>query len=666
MSYRSHEILQGPGYANVRALYKADGYAEEELKRPIIGIANAYNSICPGHIVLRQMAERIREGIQAAGGMPIEFGTIGACDGIAMGHEGMRYILPAREMIANDVEAMVQAHRLDGIVLLGSCDKIIPGMLIGAMRVNLPAIFINGGPSLPGHMADGNPYGGEWIDHSCIQQSEGALQAEKITEKEFKWIEDNAMPTVGSCAMLGTANTMGCLAEAMGIMLPGSATIPAVYSKRMAAAYNSGKAIVDLVHKNIRIQDIITKRALANAIMVNSAMGGSTNAVLHLLAIAHSGKINLTIDDFETISSGIQHLVAMIPAGKYTLFDFFEAGGVQALMKEMEEKLYVDALTCTGDTLYENLMHAENRSREVIHAIQNPVHKRAGIKILYGNIAPDGAVTKPSAIPEEAVHFCGKAKIYESEESALTGIRNGEVQGGEVVVIRNEGPKGGPGMPEMYKAMKLLVGLGLGSKVCLITDGRFSGSNNGCFVGHICPEAADDGAIAYLQDGDMISVDVENGKIDAIDVDFEERRKKKYMFCILKSEEGYYMDAISVEDAYQRNREKSLVDIALIILQAMLTLVCIVMISKLYTRPIKELMIAMRCLQNGVFQPVKMNSAHYEIQELIHVYNEMVKKINELLEKTKEAERLKGKADLKVLTAQINPHFLYNTFDSMV
>lgn len=352
MSYRSHEILQGPGYANVRALYKADGYAEEELKRPIIGIANAYNSICPGHIVLRQMAERIREGIQAAGGMPIEFGTIGACDGIAMGHEGMRYILPAREMIANDVEAMVQAHRLDGIVLLGSCDKIIPGMLIGAMRVNLPAIFINGGPSLPGHMADGNPYGGEWIDHSCIQQSEGALQAEKITEKEFKWIEDNAMPTVGSCAMLGTANTMGCLAEAMGIMLPGSATIPAVYSKRMAAAYNSGKAIVDLVHKNIRIQDIITKRALANAIMVNSAMGGSTNAVLHLLAIAHSGKINLTIDDFETISSGIQHLVAMIPAGKYTLFDFFEAGGVQALMKEMEEKLYVDALTCTGDTLY--------------------------------------------------------------------------------------------------------------------------------------------------------------------------------------------------------------------------------------------------------------------------------------------------------------------------
>lgn len=380
MSYRSHEILQGPGYANVRALYKADGYAEEELKRPIIGIANAYNSICPGHIVLRQMAERIREGIQAAGGMPIEFGTIGACDGIAMGHEGMRYILPAREMIANDVEAMVQAHRLDGIVLLGSCDKIIPGMLIGAMRVNLPAIFINGGPSLPGHMADGNPYGGEWIDHSCIQQSEGALQAEKITEKEFKWIEDNAMPTVGSCAMLGTANTMGCLAEAMGIMLPGSATIPAVYSKRMAAAYNSGKAIVDLVHKNIRIQDIITKRALANAIMVNSAMGGSTNAVLHLLAIAHSGKINLTIDDFETISSGIQHLVAMIPAGKYTLFDFFEAGGVQALMKEMEEKLYVDALTCTGDGSYEVSMNKILGNKTAIAAFVAPS------LILFGGI----------------------------------------------------------------------------------------------------------------------------------------------------------------------------------------------------------------------------------------------------------------------------------------
>lgn len=468
MNYRSHDILRGPGYANVRALYKADGFTEEELHRPIIAIANSYNSICPGHLVFRQMADRIKEGIQAAGGMPVEFGTIGACDGIAMGHGGMRYILPAREMIADDVEAMVQAHRLDGIVLVGSCDKIIPGMLIGAMRVNLPAILINGGPSLPGHMAQGNPYGGEYIDHSFIQQSEGALQAGRITEEEFDWIENHAVPTAGSCAMLGTANTMGCLAEAMGIMLPGASSIPAVYSKRMAAAYDSGKAIVELVKKNIRIRDIITKEALLNAIRVNSAIGGSTNAVLHILAIARAGKIDLTLREFGEVSGEALHLAAMIPAGPYTLLDFYEAGGIPALMKGMKRKLSTELLTCTGKTVEENLEHVKNRRPEVIHDDSAPVHHRPGIGILYGNIAPDGSVTKPSAIPEDALYFRGKAKVYEGEEEALSSIRNGEVQAGAVVVIRNEGPKGGPGMPEMYKAMKLLVGLGLGSKVCLM------------------------------------------------------------------------------------------------------------------------------------------------------------------------------------------------------
>nr|WP_296833718.1 dihydroxy-acid dehydratase [uncultured Marvinbryantia sp.] len=548
MNYRSHDILRGPGYANVRALYKADGFTEEELHRPIIAIANSYNSICPGHLVFRQMADRIKEGIQAAGGMPVEFGTIGACDGIAMGHGGMRYILPAREMIADDVEAMVQAHRLDGIVLVGSCDKIIPGMLIGAMRVNLPAILINGGPSLPGHMAQGNPYGGEYIDHSFIQQSEGALQAGRITEEEFDWIENHAVPTAGSCAMLGTANTMGCLAEAMGIMLPGASSIPAVYSKRMAAAYDSGKAIVELVKKNIRIRDIITKEALLNAIRVNSAIGGSTNAVLHILAIARAGKIDLTLREFGEVSGEALHLAAMIPAGPYTLLDFYEAGGIPALMKGMKRKLSTELLTCTGKTVEENLEHVKNRRPEVIHDDSAPVHHRPGIGILYGNIAPDGSVTKPSAIPEDALYFRGKAKVYEGEEEALSSIRNGEVQAGAVVVIRNEGPKGGPGMPEMYKAMKLLVGLGLGSKVCLITDGRFSGSNNGCFVGHICPEAADDGPIAYLRDGDEIIVDVKKGTIDAPLVDFEERRKEPYT-CRRRAEGYLYQYAKNVRSA---------------------------------------------------------------------------------------------------------------------
>lgn len=548
MSVRSQDILNGPGYANVRALYKADGFTEEEIHRPIIAIANSYNSICPGHAVFRQMADRIREGIQAAGGLAVEFGTIGACDGIAMGHEGMRYILPAREMIANDVEAMTQAHRLDGLVLLGSCDKIIPGMLIGAMRVKLPAILVNGGPSLPGHMTKGNPYGGEYIDHSFIQQSEGTLQAGEITQEEFDWIENNAVPTVGSCAMLGTANTMGCLAEAMGMMLPGAAAIPAVYSRRMAMAYDTGKAIVNLVRQKIKICDIITKESLYNAIRVNSAIGGSTNAVLHLLAIAHAGRIPLSLSEFDTVSREVSHLTAMIPAGRYTLLDFYEAGGVPALMKGMVGTLSLDLLTCTGRTVAENLKTAKNVRPEVIHAEGEPVHQRPGIGILYGNLAPDGSVTKPSAIPEEALYFRGKAKVYEGEEEALQSIRNGEIHGGEVVVIRNEGPKGGPGMPEMYKAMKLLVGLGLGSKVCLITDGRFSGSNNGCFVGHICPEAANDGPIAYLQDGDEILVDVKNGILEAPFVNFEERRKHPYKYR--RKTEGYlYQYAGNVQPA---------------------------------------------------------------------------------------------------------------------
>lgn len=530
MKTRSSDILQGPGWANVRALYKADGYSQEELENPIIAVVNAYSSICPGHVIFKQLAERVREGIQAGGGTPVEFGMIGACDGIAMGHKGMKYILPTRQMIADSIEAMTEAHRLDGLVLLGSCDKIIPGMLMGAMRVNLPTILVNGGASLPGHMKKDNPYGGEFIDHSIIQESEGSLQKGRISEKQFQWIEDHAMPTMGSCAMLGTANTMGCLAEAMGIMLPGTATIPAVYSERLAAGYRSGKQIVELVRSNLKIRDIITKNAIYNSIRVNGAIGGSTNAVLHLLAIAYEGEIELSISDFGKICEGIPHLVPLIPAGNSTLLDFYEAGGVPVLMKELESILWIEEKNCQGKTLKEVLEEVQNFNSEIIHSMDNPIHTRGGIKILYGNLAPEGAVSKPSAIPNKALRFRGKAKIYESEEEALKGIRRGEVQEGSVVVIRNEGPKGGPGMPEMYKAMKLLVGMDLGDKVCLITDGRFSGSNNGCFVGHISPEAAQNGPIAYLEDGDEIFVDISKGLIEAPKVDFEERRKKTKPF----------------------------------------------------------------------------------------------------------------------------------------
>ena len=522
---RSNDILNGPEWANVRALYKSSGFTDDELKNPIIAVVNAFNEVCPGHAVLKQLTQRVKDGVYAAGGTPVEIGTIGACDGVAMSHKGMQYILPTREMIADDIEAMVEAHRLDGLVILGSCDKIVPGMILGALRVNLPTVFVNGGPTLPGRMKEGNPYGGEYIDHSFIQQSEGALKSGAITQEDFDWIENNAVPTIGSCAMLGTANTMGCLAEVMGVSLPGSAAIPAVYSRRQSIAFESGKAVMNLVNHDIRIKDIITKDAILNAIKVNSAIGGSTNAVLHLLAIAYEAGVDLGIFEFGKVSMSVPHMVPMIPAVQYALLDFYESVGIPVMIQELESLLTLDVTTCTGHTSRENIEQVKNKNKDVIRSLSNPVHHRGGIAVLKGNIAPDGAVTKPSAIPEKALLFKGPAKIYESEQDALRGIRAGQVHGGEVVVIRNEGPKGGPGMPEMYKVMKVLVGMNLGSKVCVITDGRFSGSNNGCFVGHICPEALDDGPIAYLQNHDMITVDVLNGTIEA-DVDFEQRRKE--------------------------------------------------------------------------------------------------------------------------------------------
>ena len=526
MAVRSQQILQGPEWANVRALYKSGGFSAEELKRPMIGVVTAFSDVCPGHTNLRQLAQRVRDGIYAAGGTPMEFATIGACDGVTMAHKGMKYVLPTREMIANDVEAMVEAHKLDGVVLLGSCDKIVPGMLMAAMRLPVPAIFLNGGPTLPGHMEHNNPYGGVYLDHSAIQQSEGALRSGQITPEEFAWIENNAVPTIGSCAMLGTANTMCVLAEAMGMALPGSAAVPAVYSRRMQLGFETGHAIMALVEKGILPRDIVTRESLCNAIRVNSAIGGSTNAVMHLLAIAYQGRIPLTIRELGEISMSTAHLVPMIPAGKYTLLNFYEAGGVPALMKELEETLNGACLTCTGKTVAENLAAVQNRDRDIIRPMDNPANPCGGISVLYGNLALEGAVAKPSAIPEKARVFTGTARVFEGEEDALRGIRAGDIHAGDVVVIRNEGPKGSPGMPEMYKAMKLLVGMSLGDKVCLITDGRFSGSNNGCFVGHICPEAYDDGNIAYLRDGDRIHVDVMRGILEAPDVHFGLRRKE--------------------------------------------------------------------------------------------------------------------------------------------
>lgn len=523
MTVRSQNILQGPQWANVRALYKASGYSTSELQRPLVAIVNTFNTVCPGHVHLKSLAERVRDGVRNAGGTTVEFCTIGACDGVAMGHEGMKYVLPTREMIASDIEAMVHAHQLDAMVLLGSCDKIVPGMLLGALRTNIPAIFLNGGPALPGQMLKENPYGGHYIDHSIIQESEGALRAGTITQQEFDWIEENAVPTIGSCAMLGTANTMCCLAEVLGMSLPGSSTIPAVYSARERIAYATGYAIMQLLQKNLSPRDIITRTSIVNAVRVNAAIGGSTNAVLHLLALCHEAALPFDIYAFGKESCLVPHLVPLIPSGKNVLLDFHMAGGIPALMKEMESLLDLSSPICTGKTWCDALALAVNQDRNVIRPLDRPVHQRGGIAVLRGNLAPDGAITKPSAIPESALQFSGRAKVYNCEADALAGIRASKIKAGDVVVIRGEGPRGGPGMPEQYKAMKLLVGMGLGASVCLITDGRFSGSNNGCFVGHICPEAADNGPIAYLRDGDRIVVDVKAGRIDAPDVDFTAR-----------------------------------------------------------------------------------------------------------------------------------------------
>ncbi|AOY75282.1 dihydroxy-acid dehydratase [Clostridium formicaceticum] len=527
MFHRSKDILNQPEWSNVRALYKSNGFTDEELEKPIIAVVNSFNTICPGHYNLNNLTQYVREGIRAAGGTPVEFGTIAACDGMAMGHKGMRHILPTRELIANDIEMMIEAHRLDGMVLLGSCDKIVPGMLMAAARLDIPAVFVNGGPTLPGRMKENNPYGGEHIDHSIIQQSLGSLNTDTMSWDQYMWLEDNACPTIGSCAMLGTANTMCCLAEAMGMSLPGSAVIPAVYSHRMAIAFQSGKAVMKLVHKGITARQIITRQALTNAIKVNSAIGGSTNAVLHTLAIAYEGEIDLSLEDFGNISREVPHLSPMIPGGPYALLDFYEAGGIPAIMKELETVLDLDTITVTGKTLEENIKNARVLNKDVIKDLSNPVTTNSGIAILKGNLAPEGAVTKPSAIPKDALTFTGPAVVFESEKDALEEIATNKVQAGNVIVIRNEGPKGGPGMPEMYKAMKMLVGMNLGSRVCVITDGRFSGSNNGCFVGHICPEAAVGGPIAYVKNGDIISVDVEGGSIQVLSEDFEDRLKEK-------------------------------------------------------------------------------------------------------------------------------------------
>ncbi len=512
---RSKKILQGLNNQYYRATMKSMGYSTEDLKRPFIGIANAWSECVPGHYNLRQVAQRVRDGIYRAGGTSVEFGVIGACDGMANGHNGMHYILPSRELIANSIESMAEVNMFDGLVLLGSCDKIVPGMLMAAARLNIPCILLPGGPMMGGVVFDGRE-----SDQTSATEAYGMLSAGKITEKEYTDLEDTACPGCGSCSYLGTANTMCAISEALGMTIPGGGTAPATSAQRLVLAEQTGEKIVELVQKDIKARDILTEGAIENGIKCCLAMSGSTNAVMHLTAIAREAELGINVlERFDTLSDSTPQIAKMNPAAKYNVVDFHNDGGVPRMLEYMQSIIDTGAMTVTAKTVAENI--AEHNypypySGRVVHTMDDPFGYTGGVAVLRGNIAPDTGITKPGAFDKSLHHFEGEAICFDSEEEAEEAILAGKVREGHVVVIRYEGPKGGPGMREMYKAMKYLYGRGLNLSTALITDGRFSGTNNGCFVGHISPEASEGGPIAVIRDGDRIVIDVEKKQLDML------------------------------------------------------------------------------------------------------------------------------------------------------
>ena len=521
MSWRSKDILSRPRWSKVRALFKSMGYSDYDLERPLIGVANSWNNLVPGHFNLRQVGEKVKQGISQAGGTPVEFGVIACCDGVANGHQGMRYILPSRDLIANSVEVMVQAHRLDAVVLLGSCDKIVPGMLMAAARLDLPAILLNGGPSEGGCIFDGRS-----ADITSLNEALGMLSAGSINDEEFAALEEQVMPTCGSCSFLGTANTMGCVAEALGLALPGSATIPATHAARLRAAQQAGRRIVEMVHEELNSRQVINRKSIENALRLSAALGGSTNVALHLPAIAHEAGVRISMDELDRLFSSTPQVAKVYPAAPANVPDFHAAGGVPAVLKEILPLLHGEAKTITGKSLGENLADTSDGDRAIIRPLAEPWSERGGLAVLRGNLASDTAVTKPGAIDPAMQVFQGRARCFDREEDANQAILDGVIQEGEVLVIRYEGPKGGPGMREMATAMKLLRGRGLALKTALVTDGRFSGTNNGCFVGHVSPEAMEGGPIALVEDGDIISINIPQRKL-ALEVDAEELEARR-------------------------------------------------------------------------------------------------------------------------------------------
>jgi dihydroxy-acid dehydratase len=501
---RSDEIRKGTEKAPHRALLKSLGLQDDDIAKPLIGVANSYTNIVPGHIHLRTIGEAVKEGILSAGGTPFEFSTIAVCDGIAMGHEGMRYSLPSREIVADSVEIMLQAHSLDGLVMISNCDKITPGMLMAAARVDIPAIMVTGGP-----MAAGRHHGKK-ISYSSMPEALGQVAAGKMTEGELCEMEENACPGCGSCSGMFTANTMACMTEALGMSLPYCATSLANSAFKLRLARATGKQIIKLIKDDLKPSQILTKEAFENAIALDMALGGSTNTTLHLPAIAKEAGLTLPLSTFDAIGRKVPHLCSMIPSGSYALEDLDAAGGVPAVMNELKSLLHLKLPTVSGKTVGENIKDAVVLDREVIHSLTNPVHKEGGIAILTGNLAPKGSVIKTAGVSPKMQKHTGPAKVYDSEKEALTAIRSNEIKPGDVVVIRYEGPRGGPGMPEMLFPTATIAGMGLSESVALITDGRFSGATHGGSIGHVAPEAFEGGPIAALKNGDIITIDIPN------------------------------------------------------------------------------------------------------------------------------------------------------------
>ena len=520
---KSDAVKKGLQQAPHRSLFNALGMTEEEMERPLVGIVCSYNEIVPGHMNLDKIANAVKMGVAMAGGTPIMFPAIAVCDGIAMGHEGMKYSLVTRDLIADSTECMAKAHQFDALVMIPNCDKNVPGLLMAAARVNVPTVFVSGGPMLAGHV------GGHKTSLSSMFEAVGANAAGKMSLEELNEYECKACPTCGSCSGMYTANSMNCLTEALGMGLKGNGTIPAVYSERLKLAKHAGMAVMELYRKNIRPRDIMTKDAILNALTVDMALGCSTNSMLHLPAIAHEVGFDFDISFANEISEKTPNLCHLAPAGPTYMEDLNEAGGVYAVMNELRELglLHEDCITVTGNTIGENLKDCENKNPQVIRPLDNPYSKTGGLAVLKGNLAPDGSVVKRSAVVDEMMVHKGPARVFECEEDAIVAIKGGKIVPGDVVVIRYEGPKGGPGMREMLNPTSAIAGMGLGSSVALITDGRFSGASRGASIGHVSPEAAVGGPIALVEEGDIIKINIPEMtlELDVSDEVLAERRK---------------------------------------------------------------------------------------------------------------------------------------------